>query len=158
MRADLGCYQGTDFPSRDDPQIHSPNIDALARKSLLLKKAYVQQAICSPSRTSFLTSRRPDTTHVYDLDTYWRKKSGNFTTIPQYFKNHGRITAGMGKIFHPVLNSHEDAPYSWTEPYVQPRPSSYEGAKISHMYLNDSQLANDPLVDEKIAQAAVRAL
>ncbi|KAH3769616.1 iduronate 2-sulfatase-like [Dreissena polymorpha] len=158
MRADLGCYQGADFPSRDDPQIHSPNIDALARKSLLLKKAYVQQAICSPSRTSFLTSRRPDTTHVYDLQTYFRTATANFTTIPQYFKNHGRITAGMGKIFHPVHDSHEDYPFSWTEPYVQPRPSSYEASKISYMYVNDSQLADDPLMDYKIAQAAVSAL
>ncbi|KAH3872205.1 hypothetical protein DPMN_035420 [Dreissena polymorpha] len=42
--------------------------------------------------------------------------------------------------------------------YIQPRPSSYEESQISWMYLNDSQLANDPLVDEKIAKAAVTAL
>ncbi|KAH3775129.1 iduronate 2-sulfatase-like [Dreissena polymorpha] len=134
------------------------NIDALVRKSLLLKKAYVQQALCSPSRTSFLTSRRPDTTHVYDLETYWRKVSGNFTTIPQYFKKHGRLTASIGKIFHPVGDSHDDAPFSWTDPYIMPRASRYEVSEISWMYLNDSQLLNDPLVDDKIAKAAVSAL
>ncbi|KAH3699905.1 hypothetical protein DPMN_074867 [Dreissena polymorpha] len=155
LRPDLGCYKGKDFPSSDDPRIHSPNIDALARKSLLLKKAYVQQAVCSPSRTSFLTSRRPDTTHVYDLHTYWRKVSGNFTTLPQYFKNHGRITAGIGKIFH---SGFKDDPISWTEPYNRPDHSSYEDGKTSWMFLNDSQLANDPLVDDKIAKAAVIAL
>ena len=58
MRPELGCYLGPDFPSPVHPKIHSPNLDALAAKSLLLKRAYVQQAVCSPSRTSLLTSTR----------------------------------------------------------------------------------------------------
>ena len=49
----------------------------------------------------FAAGRRPDTTHVYDLVTYWRKVGGNYTTIPQYFKENGYRTIGMGKIFHP---------------------------------------------------------
>lgn len=60
----------------------------------------LQQALCAPSRASFLTSRRPDTTKVYDLDTYWRNAGGNFTTLPQYFKENGYFTASMGKVFH----------------------------------------------------------
>ena len=51
--------------------------------------------------TLFAVGRRPDTTHVYDLVTYWRKAGGNYTTIPQYFKENGYRTIGMGKIFHP---------------------------------------------------------
>ena len=47
-------------------------LSRLAGRSLLLKHAYVQQAVCGPSRTSLLTGRRPDTTHVYDLLHYWR--------------------------------------------------------------------------------------
>ncbi len=42
--------------------------------------------------------RRPDTTHVYDLHSYFRNITGNFTTLPQYFKQHGYITAGIGKV------------------------------------------------------------
>ena len=67
MRTDLGCYDGPDAPSLVHPKMYTPNLEKLASRSLLLKRAYVQQAICSPSRTSFLTGRRPDTTHVYDL-------------------------------------------------------------------------------------------
>ena len=51
----------------------------------------------------FLEGRRPDTTHVYDLVHYWRDVGGNYTTIPQYFKQHGYRSVGMGKIFHPGM-------------------------------------------------------
>ena len=40
----------------------TPNIDALASSGLLFERAYVQYAYCSPSRNSFMTGRRPDTT------------------------------------------------------------------------------------------------
>jgi iduronate 2-sulfatase len=100
MRPQLKCYSGTDFPSPVHPSMHSPSLDALASKSLLLKRAYVQQALCSPSRTSLLTGRRPDTTHVYDMNHYFREVGGNFTTIPQYFKENGYLSIGMGKVFH----------------------------------------------------------
>ena len=52
MRPNLGAYYGPDFPSPVHPTMHTPNLDALARGFLLLKRAYVQQALCSPSRSS----------------------------------------------------------------------------------------------------------
>ena len=57
MRPELGCYLGPDFPTPKHPKIHSPNLDKLVSKSFLLKKAYVQQAVCAPSRASLLTGR-----------------------------------------------------------------------------------------------------
>ena len=62
-----------------------------------------QQALCSPSRTSFLTGRRPDTTRTFDLETYFRRVAGNYTTLPQHFKDHGYLTQSVGKIFHPGM-------------------------------------------------------
>ncbi len=55
LRPELGCYDGEDAPSQVHPKMHTPYLDNLAKKSLLLRRAYVQQALCSPSRTSFLT-------------------------------------------------------------------------------------------------------
>ena len=63
-------------------------------------------AICCPSRSSFLTGRRPDTTKVWDLDTYWRQAGGNFTTLPEVFKLQGYWTVGMGKGTNRALCSH----------------------------------------------------
>lgn len=60
-----------------------------------------QQAVCAPSRVSLLTGRRPDTTRLYDFNSYWRAHSGNFSTIPQYFKENGYVTMSVGKVFHP---------------------------------------------------------
>uniref|UniRef100_H0Y223 Sulfatase N-terminal domain-containing protein n=1 Tax=Otolemur garnettii TaxID=30611 RepID=H0Y223_OTOGA len=89
----LGCQR--------DKLVGSPNIDQLASHSLLFQNAFAQQAVCAPSRVSFLTGRRPDTTRLYDFNSYWRVHSGNFSTIPQYFKENGYVTMSVGKVFHP---------------------------------------------------------
>ena len=50
---------------------------------------------------------------------YWRDSSvvsGNFTTIPEHFKNNGYYSVGMGKIFHPgSASGNDDKDYSWSE-------------------------------------------
>lgn len=79
----------------------TPHLDKLAKSSLFFHKNYVQQAVCSPTRTSLLTGRRPDATRVWDLYSYFRDVSGNYTTLPEMFRLNGYRTFGMGKIFHP---------------------------------------------------------
>ena len=159
MRPELTSFLGPDFPSPVHPKVHSPNLDALAAKSLLLRRAYVQQAVCSPSRTSLLTGRRPDTTHVYDLTHYWRKVGGNFTTIPQYFKEHGYVSAGMGKIFHPGKASGFDDPISWNEPYFRPvNTTQYDSKAISWRAVPADERLLNPLPDDQIADHAIKTL
>ena len=75
MRPWLGTY--------GDANAHSPHLDALAARSLQFNNSYVQFAMCGPSRISFLTSRRPDTTRLWDTGSYWREHAGNFTTLPE---------------------------------------------------------------------------
>ncbi|XP_019850331.1 PREDICTED: N-acetylgalactosamine-6-sulfatase-like [Amphimedon queenslandica] len=127
LRPELGAY-GHDF-------IKSPHIDDLASKSILFERAYCQVAVCSPSRTSLLTGRRADSNHVWRIagDEYWRTvpDATNATTIPQYFKENGYLTIGMGKIFHPgAPNGNDDVKYSWNQEWKKgafsqfPRPYS----------------------------------
>src|SRR5690349_1298154 len=58
LRPELGCYGNT--------IVKTPNIDRLARNGVTFTRAYCQQSVCTPSRTSFLTGLRPDTTKISD--------------------------------------------------------------------------------------------
>jgi len=120
LRLALGTY--------DYPKIKTPNIDQLASKSVKFNNAHAQQGVCGPSRTSFLTSRRPDTTRLYDFGSYWRKHAGNFTTIPQHFKENNYFTYSIGKVFHPGICSghNDDFPYSWSVPAYHPSTQQYK--------------------------------
>ncbi|KAK7096780.1 iduronate 2-sulfatase-like [Littorina saxatilis] len=124
LRTALGCY-GNKIMS-------TPNIDNLAKKSVKFERAYVQQAFCGPSRTSFLTGRRPDTTRLYDNFSYWRKHAGNFTTLPQHFKQNGYFTQSVGKVFHPgkASNHSDDYPLSWSVPAFHPPTQQYKQARV----------------------------
>lgn len=157
MRPQLGAYYGPDFPSPSHPKMHTPNLDFLASRSLLLKRAHVQQSVCSPSRTSLLTGRRPDTTHVYDLHSYFRNVGGNFTTLPEYFKQNGYTTIGMGKIFHPGHASGHDDPVSWSEPYFH-GVRNFESKNNSWLAVPDNKLYRKPLRDRQIADHALKTL
>lgn len=109
LRPELGCYGNS--------LIKSPNIDRLAKQGMLMNRAYCQQALCSPSRSSLLTGRRPDTTKVWDLGTHFRKALPDVVTLPQHFKNAGYFTQGMGKIYHHGF----DDPASWSVPSTNPK-------------------------------------
>lgn len=131
LRTELGCFGPDGVPGTNHPPLVTPNFDSLAARSLLLKKNYVQQAVCSPTRTSLLTSRRIDRTKVFDLYSYWRNVSSNFTSIPQYFMEKGYYTVGMGKIYHPGTASggktkcgSDDKCHSWTNDVYYHSPNS----------------------------------
>eukprot|EP01048_Picozoa_sp_COSAG05_P006980 COSAG05_NODE_476_length_9460_cov_8.847025_4_plen_211_part_00 len=48
-------------------QMITPHFDKLARESLVLNRAYCQQAICGPTRNSFLSGRRPQRTQAWNF-------------------------------------------------------------------------------------------
>lgn len=106
----------------------TPNIDKFTRTATVFLRAYVQQQVCSPSRNSFMTGRRPDATGVWNFNDDFRVhrstadpedtapgNGANWTTMPQYFKNHGYQVYGTGKLFHPNRPANNDVPLSWTD-------------------------------------------
>lgn len=113
LRPELGCYGNT--------IIKSPNIDRIAARGVVFNRAYVQQAVCSPSRSSLLTGTRPDTTKVWDLDTHFRTALPDVVTLPEHFKNNGYFVRGFGKIFHGGF----DDPQSWSVPWQGGKAPGY---------------------------------
>ncbi|MEO0445019.1 MAG: sulfatase [Verrucomicrobiota bacterium] len=96
---DLNCAIG---PYGDEVAV-TPHLDRLAERGLIFERAYCQQAVCNPSRSSFLTGLRPDTVGVDDLRKGFREtapKGKSLTTLPQHFKNHGYFCQNIGKLFH----------------------------------------------------------
>lgn len=83
-----------------DPHAVTPNLDRLARRSVVFNRAYCQQAVCNPSRASFLTGRYPATTGVDDLRKSFRMALPDVVTLPQAFLQAGYFTQCIGKIFH----------------------------------------------------------
>jgi iduronate 2-sulfatase len=112
----LGCY--------GDAMAKTPNLDALAARSLRLDRAYCNQAVCSPSRNALMTSLRPQTLGIYDLPTNFRKSRPDAVTVAQHFKAHGYRTEAMGKIMH-VGHGNDEDEASWTVPHFKPKAKQY---------------------------------
>jgi iduronate 2-sulfatase len=107
LRCDLGCYGG--------PAL-SPNLDALAKRGVLFRHAYCQQAVCNPSRTSFMTGKRPDELQLWSNGIHFREKNPDVMTLPLWLKNQGYTTRNVGKIFHNWHTEVKGDPRSWSAP------------------------------------------
>lgn len=110
----LACY--------GDPIAVTPNLDRLAARGLLFELAYCQQAVCNPSRSSFLTGLRPNTVGVDDLRKSFRDTAlgGNeLITLPEHFKNHGWYCQNIGKVFHNMGETQDRRSWSIDEVFFR---------------------------------------
>jgi iduronate 2-sulfatase len=108
----------------DQKVMITPTLDKLANEALVFDKAYCSVAVCSPSRNSFMSGRRPHRTLVFDnggTDFRANGQGANWTTLPQHFLNSGWLTLGGGKTFHPGHPANWDEPQSWSQdqPYYK---------------------------------------
>lgn len=116
LKPALGCY--------GDVLAKTPAIDRLAGQGVVIQRAYCNQAVCSPSRNALLTSLRPQTLGIYDLPTHFRYSQADAVTLPQWFREQGWHSEGMGKIFH-VGHGNTDDAQSWSVPSWRPKAATY---------------------------------
>ena len=116
----LGCY--------GDSICHTPNIDKLARASVVFDRAYCQGTLCAPSRTSFMFSRY---------------KGQGAVNLGQHFKEHGWYSARVGKIYHMRVpgdiiagTDGKDIAESWTERFNSPGKEAHTEGDYACLNLN----------------------
>ncbi|MEO2013986.1 MAG: sulfatase [Fuerstiella sp.] len=159
LRPALGCY--------DDDTAITPNIDRLASRGIVFNRAYCQEAVCSPSRLSLLTGRRPDTIRVWDLATHFRAAVPDVVTLPQHFRNHDYHTRSIGKVYHGSGKPSKDPP-SWS---VEPQfdfvrdpkvryalPENLQGKGLKRSAAEAADVPDNTYIDGIVCNAAVAAL
>lgn len=93
----LGCY--------GNPDIRTPNIDGLAEEGLLFRRAFSSNAVCSPTRATYLTGLLPSQHGVHCFLRRNRAQMGpdayctieEFQTLPKVLSKAGYVCGLSGK-------------------------------------------------------------
>ena len=157
-------------------RLWTPNLNKLAASGVTFSHAYCQHAVCAPSRNSFMSGLRPETTQVWTFAGNFRDCSDDvagktWIPHPEHYKRSGFLTLGGGKTYHPKHPPNYDEPFSWSpeRPYF---PFSEKGCPFfqtsaENAYTHslcvldidredtfDHRLANDTIHSLRFAAAA----
>ena len=83
----VGCLGG-------QPRILTPNLDRLAKRSVLFTSAHCAAPLGNPSRTALMFGRRPSSTGVYDNSQPYSgsKALAGAVSLNQHMKDSGHLT------------------------------------------------------------------
>ena len=119
-------------------------MDRLAARAVRFDRAYCQYPVCSPSRVSLLSGRRPEQTRMFSNEGSSRTPSlKDALILPEYFRQQGYFTARVGKVFH----IGRDVPECWdvTEEGTPDGKVIYQPQEAEKLGLTDSIVAEDRL-------------
>lgn len=92
LNADLGAF--------GHPLVQTPHLERLLTRGVRFDRAYAQFTLCSPSRESFLSGRRPESTGVVSQANKVRDVAPDVAYLHEHFRQHGYTTRAVGKVFH----------------------------------------------------------
>ena len=101
-----------DYPEvfNGHPQAKTTNIKKLANSGISFLKAYTNNPICGPSRSSFLSGIYPHNSSNFWQESWLKNEVlANTKTMMEKFKENGYNVVGSGKILHHFTDS------VWTE-------------------------------------------
>lgn len=135
------------LPCYSHPIVKTPHVDRLSARAVRFDRAYCQYPVCSPSRVSFLSGRRPEQTRMFGNEGASRTPSlKDAVFLPEYFKQQGYFTARVGKVFH----IGRDVPECWdvTEEGTPDatliyQPSEPEKLELTHNIAQQGRLDGD---------------
>jgi iduronate 2-sulfatase len=142
LRPELGAYGVANTST--------PNIDALAASGTVFDRGYAQQAVCGPSRNSFLTGRRPDRSRSWNFINHFREDHPEWTTLPGLFLRANRRALGVGKVWHPNIPPAYDGNLSWSEEALPYKNSCWNTADNPKALFSDGGLPCIPCAKDLI--------
>ena len=86
----------------DNPEIHTPNLDRLAKSGMVFDRAYCPNPTCTPTRASLITGQWPSQHGAYTLGT---KLMEDHPTVNDTWHNLGYRTGLVGKAHFQPLES-----------------------------------------------------
>ncbi len=129
---------GTLFPDGPAPFLRTPNLRALAQRSVRFANAYTASPLCAPARAAFMSGQLPRRTRVYDNAAEF---ASDIPTYAHHLRRAGYQTSLSGKM-HFVgpdqMHGFEErlttdiypADFGWTPDYRKP------GERIDWWYHN----------------------
>lgn len=89
----IGCY--------GNATVSTPNLDGFAGQAIRFDRCYCQAPMSNPSRSSFLTGLRPDTTRIYtNADPMSARLPDDTRCLPEILHQYKVRSANIGKLFH----------------------------------------------------------
>jgi len=141
-----------------NPDVKTPNIDRLAREGCSFRRAYCNNSVCMPARSTMITGLYP---RQHGCITNGTALPESIPTLPQVLVRHGYRTHAVGKLHFQPLGTTNSAESSerWLSGELTSLPKNYYGFQTSDFigghvdfifgdYVNDIR-RNHPGVYEK---------
>jgi choline-sulfatase len=157
--------KGTLFPDGPAQWLHTPNLRALAARSMRFGTCYTASPLCAPGRASFMSGQLPSRTRVYDNAAEFASDIPCFTHHLRRAGYHTCLSGKMHFVGPDQLHGFEQrlttdiypADFGWTPDYRKP------GERIDWWYHNMAsvtgagvaEISNQLEYDDEVAHHAV---
>lgn len=112
------------------PQALTPHVEKLAQSGVAFRRAYSNNPVCAPSRSSFLTGIYPHTSGNLFWDKWFNNPVlKNSKTLMEHFRDNGYHVVGSGKLMH----HQKKELWSEFEHYADYGPFAFDGKnEVAH--------------------------